>query len=222
MTLEKFIAAGFIKEFDDIFHLDRHREAIVTMEGFGEKSCDNLIAAAKDASHTTLPRLIYGLGIAGIGLANARMICRHFNYDLSEMRKADADELCAIDGIGAVLADAWVNYFQDERNNEMLDRLLKDLTFEAEAAPAGAQPLAGMTFVITGSVEHFANRNELKERIEALGGKAAGSVSSKTSYLINNDVSSGSSKNKKARELGIPIISEEEFLKLTGETQHAD
>lgn len=222
MTLEKFIAAGFIKEFDDIFHLDRHREAIVTMEGFGEKSCDNLVAAAKNASHTTLPRLIYGLGIAGIGLANARMICRHFGYDLAEMRKADADELCAIDGIGAVLAEAWVNYFKDERNNEMLDRLLKDLTFEAEAAPAGAQPLAGMTFVITGSVEHFANRNELKERIEALGGKAAGSVSSKTSYLINNDVSSGSSKNKKARELGIPIISEEEFLKLTGEITHAD
>ena len=222
MTLEKFIAAGFIHEFDDIFHLDRHREAIVNMEGFGERSYEKLAAAVKTASHTTLPRLIYGLGIAGIGLANARMICRHFNFELSDMRKADAEELCAIDGIGAVLADAWVKYFESEKNNEVLDRLLKDLTFEKEAVGAETQTLAGKIFVITGSVEKFENRKELQEFIEARGGKATGSVTSRTSYLINNDVTSKSSKNKKARELGIPILSETDFLKMIGEEEHAD
>ena len=221
MTLEKFIAAGFIHEFDDIFHLDRHRDAIVTMEGFGEKSYENLIAAAKTASHTTLPRLIFGLGIAGIGLANAKVICRHFDFNLDAMRKAGAEELCSIDGIGGVLADAWVTYFKNDRNNETLDHLLADLTFEKEVRNE-EQTLAGKTFVITGSVERFANRKELQEKIEALGGKAAGSVSAKTSYLINNDVTSNSSKNKKARELGIPILSEEDFLKMIGEEKNAD
>ena len=221
MTLEKFIAAGFIHEFDDIFHLDRHRDAIVTMEGFGEKSYENLIEAAKTASHTTLPRLIFGLGIAGIGLANAKVICRHFDFDLDAMRKADAEELCAIDGIGGVLADAWVTYFKNDKNNEILDHLLADLTF-ANGARSEEQTLAGKTFVITGSVEHFANRKELQEKIESLGGKASGSVSAKTSYLINNDVTSNSSKNKKARELGIPILSEEDFLKMIGEESNAD
>lgn len=221
MTLEKFIAAGFIHEFDDIFHLDRHRDAIVTMEGFGEKSYENLIEAAKTASHTTLPRLIFGLGIAGIGLANAKVICRHFDFDLDAMRKADAEELCAIDGIGGVLADAWVTYFKNDKNNEILDHLLADLTF-ANGARSEEQTLAGKTFVITGSVEHFANRKELQEKIESLGGKAAGSVSAKTSYLINNDVTSNSSKNKKARELGIPILSEEDFLRMIGEEENAD
>ena len=221
MTLEKFIAAGFIHEFADIFHLDHHRDAIVTMEGFGEKSYENLVQAAENASHTTLPRLIYGLGIAGIGLANAKMICRHFRFDLDAMRRADAEELCAIDGIGAVLADAWVGYFKDQKNNESLDRLLKALTLEDGPEEAADGPLAGKTFVITGSVTHFANRKALQERIEALGGKATGSVTSKTSYLINNDVTSNSAKNKKARELGIPILSEEDFLKMTEEDDHA-
>ena len=221
MTLEKFIAAGFIHEFDDIFHLDRHRDAIVTMEGFGEKSYENLIAAAKTASHTTLPRLIFGLGIAGIGLANAKVICRHFDFNLDAMRKAGAEELYSIDGIGGVLADAWVTYFKNDRNNETLDHLLADLTFENEVRNE-EQTLAGKTFVITGSVERFANRKELQEKIESLGGKAAGSVSAKTSYLINNDVTSNSSKNKKARELGIPILSEADFLKMIGEEENAD
>ncbi len=219
MTLEKFIAAGFIHEADDIFHLDRHREAIVGMEGFGERSYDKLIAAAQSASHTTLPRLIYGLGIEGIGLANARVLCRHFDYDLEAMRHADKEELCSIDGIGEVLADAWVRYFENSRNNELLDHLLADLAFEDERQREGEQLLAGKTFVITGSLELFANRKALQEQIEALGGKAVGSVSSKTDYLINNDVTSNSSKNKKARELGIPILSETDFLKMTGEEQ---
>ena len=218
MTLEKFIAAGFIHEFSDIFHLDRHKEAIVKMEGFGEKSYENLVNAAKTASHTTLPRLIYGLGIAGIGLANAKMICKHFRYDLDAMRKADSEDLCSIDGIGAVLADAWVKYFRNEKNNQALDALLEDLTFEDEQAESGDNSLEGKIFVITGSVEHFANRKELQAFIEARGGKATGSVTAKTSYLINNDVTSNSSKNKKAKEQGVPILSEEDFLKLVGES----
>lgn len=217
MTLEKFIAAGFIHEFSDIFHLDRHKDAIVEMEGFGEKSYENLVNAAKTASHTTYPRLIYGLGIAGIGLANAKMICKHFKYDLDAMRKADSEDLCSIDGIGAVLADAWVKYFKEEKNNAVLDHLLQDLTFEVEQTEDSDNSLEGKIFVITGSVEHFANRKELQALIESKGGKATGSVTAKTSYLINNDVTSNSSKNKKAKELGIPILSEVDFLKLIGQ-----
>lgn len=221
MTLEKFIGAGFIKEFADIFHLDRHREAIVEMEGFGEKSYENLIEAAKRAAHTTLPRLIYGLGIAGIGAANAKMICRSFRYDLDAMRRAGTEELCAVDGIGGVLAEAWVHYFAEEKNNLILDHLLEDLTFEAEPDSGQEQTLEGKVFVITGSVELFENRKELQAFIEARGGKATGSVTAKTNYLINNDVTSNSSKNKKAKELGIPILSETDFLKMIGE-EHAD
>lgn len=223
MTLEKFIAAGIIREPADIFHLDRHRDAIVEMEGFGEKSYENLTAAAARASHTTLPRLIYGLGIAGIGLANAKMICRHFRYDFDAMRAAGKEELVSIDGIGAVLADAWVSYFASEKNRTLVDHLLQELTFETEKEEEGEKPLAGKTFVITGSLEKFANRKELQERIESLGGKATGSVTSKTDYLINNDITSGSAKNKKARELGIPILSESDFLEMTGENNaHQD
>lgn len=216
-TLEKFIGAGFIHEYSDMFHLDRHREAIVEMEGFGEKSYENLIAAAGKASVTTLPRLIYGLGIAGIGLANAKVLCRHFRGDFQAMRRASAEQLTEVDGIGAVLADAWVRFFADEKNNGIVDRLLDEVTIEQEAEEEGGRPLEGMTFVITGSVEHFANRKELQALIEAKGGKATGSVTGKTSYLINNDRESGSSKNKKARELGIPILSEEDFLRLLEE-----
>lgn len=218
-TLEKFIGAGFIHEYSDMFHLDRHREAIVAMEGFGEKSYENLVAAAKKASVTTLPRVIYGLGIAGIGLANAKMLCRHFGYDFEAMRRASAEELTEVDGIGGVLADAWTGFFADEKNNGIVDRLLKELTIEKEEEESGDQPFAGMTFVITGSVERFANRKELQAFIESKGGKATGSVTSKTTYLINNDKASSSSKNKKAKELGIPIISEEDFMKLLEEKQ---
>lgn len=213
-TLEKFISAGFIHEYADIFHLDAHREAIVSMEGFGEKSYENLTASAQAASHTTLPRLIYGLGIAGIGLANAKALCRHFAYDLEKMRRADLEELTAVDGIGSVLAQAWMDYFASEKNNQMLDRLLGCLVIEKEQAEAGEQPLAEKIFVITGSLTHFSNRKELAERIEAAGGKVTGSVTSRTSYLINNDTTSNSSKNKKARELNIPVLSEEDFLRM--------
>ena len=216
-TLEKFIGVGMIHEYADIFHLDRHQEEIVEMDGFGQKSYDNLIAAAEKASHTTLPRMVYGLGVAGIGLANAKMICRHFKNDFEAMRHATVEELVEIDGIGEVLAQAWTAFFSDGKNNAIVDHLLAELTFEAgdeESSEGADEAFAGMNFVITGSLEHFKHRKELQELIERRGGKVTGSVTSKTNYLINNDVASSSSKNKKARELGVPILSEEEFLKL--------
>ena len=216
-TLEKFIGVGMIHEYADIFHLDRHQEEIVEMDGFGQKSYDNLIAAAEKASHTTLPRMVYGLGVAGIGLANAKMICRHFKNEFEAMRHATVEELVEIDGIGEVLAQAWTAFFSDGKNNAIVDHLLAELTFEAgdeESSEGADEAFAGMNFVITGSLEQFKNRKELQELIERRGGKVTGSVTSKTNYLINNDVASSSSKNKKARELGVPILSEEEFLKL--------
>ena len=219
-TLEKFIARGFIREYADIFHLDRHRDEIQSMEGFGEKSFQNLEASIEKARTTTLPRVIYGLGIANIGLANARMICRAFDYELDRMLEADQEDLSEISGIGDVIAGAFVAYFQDPVHRRRLADLLKELTIVEEEGAGAPQTLAGLTFVITGSVTHFANRSEVKTLIESLGGKVTGSVTSKTDYLINNDVESTSSKNKKARELGIPILSEEEFLEMTqGEGQ---
>lgn len=213
-TLEKFIGAGFIREFSDIFHLDEHQEAIMKMEGFGKKSYDNLIAAIHKASHTTLPRMVYGLGIAGIGLAGAKLLCRKFHYDFDQMRKAGEEELTAVDGIGKVLADAWMSYFKELKNQEMVDRLLSELTIEQEAGKEEDGLLEGMVFVVTGTVVHYANRKELSAAIEAHGGKVTGSVTSKTTYLINNDAASNSSKNKKAKELGVPVITEEEFMKM--------
>lgn len=216
-TLEKFIMNGLIKEYADIFHLDRYEEEIKSMEGFGEKSYNKMQASIEKARTTTLPKLIYSLGIANIGLANAKIICKEFDYDIEKMKMASPEELSAIDGVGEVIANAFVDYFKDERHVKEVDRLLKELIIPKEEQNTETQIFAGMNFVITGSVEHFKNRNEVKEVIESKGGKVTGSVTSKTNYLINNDTTSGSSKNKKARELGIAIISEEEFLKMLGE-----
>ncbi|MDY3919731.1 MAG: NAD-dependent DNA ligase LigA [Candidatus Limivivens sp.] len=214
-TLEKFIGMGFIHEPADIFRLDRHREAIETMEGFGTKSCENLLASVEKARDTTLPRLIYSLGIPNIGVANAKVVCRAFHYDLAKIRSSTAEELSGVEGIGAVIGQAMVDYFENEGKSRELDHLLEELTIEVPQEE-GTRDLEGKSFVITGTVEHFANRNELKALIESRGGKVTGSVSAKTSYLINNDTTSGSSKNKKAKELGIPILSEEEFLNRLG------
>ena len=216
-TLEKFIMDGLIKEYADIFHLDRYEEEIKSMEGFGEKSYNKMQASIEKARTTTLPKLIYSLGITNIGLANAKIICKEFDYDIEKMKMASPEELSAIDGVGEVIANAFVDYFKDERHVKEVDRLLKELIIPKEEQNTETQIFAGMNFVITGSVEHFKNRNEVKEVIESKGGKVTGSVTSKTNYLINNDTTSGSSKNKKARELGIAIISEEEFLKMLGE-----
>lgn len=214
-TLEKFIDRGFIKDYTDLYHLDRHRDEIVEMEGFGEKSYENIIKSVEESRKTTLDRVIYGLGIAGIGLANAKLICRRYDGDFDKIVSASAQELSQIDGIGDVLASAFSDYFADDIKKSSFYALLSELELEREVREIDS-PIAGKVFVITGSVNNFANRDELKAYIESLGGKASGSVSSKTDYLINNDVNSTSSKNKKARELGIPILSEQDFLALTG------
>ena len=213
-TLEKFIARGFIHDFADLFHLEKHREEICEMDGFGEKSYNNLIASVEKARETTLPRLIYGLGIANIGLANAKLICKEIGHDPERVMDLTAEDLAAIDGIGDVIAGNYVAYFADAEHRELFEKLLKEVKLPEEQEDVGEQTFAGMNFVITGSVEHFANRNEVKALIESKGGKVTGSVTSKTNYLINNNVESTSSKNKKAKDLGIPIITEEDFLKM--------
>ncbi len=213
-TLEKFIARGFIHDFADLFHLEKHREEICEMDGFGEKSYNNLIASVEKARETTLPRLIYGLGIANIGLANAKLICKEIGHDPERVMDLTAEDLAAIDGIGDVIAGNYVAYFADAEHRELFEKLLKEVKLPEEQEDVGEQTFAGMNFVITGSVEHFANRNEVKALIESKGGKVTGSVTSKTNYLINNNVESTSSKNKKAKDLGIPIITEEDFLRM--------
>ena len=215
-TLEKFILKGFIKDFGDVFEISRYKDQIVEMEGFGEKSYENLIASLENAKHTTLPRVLYSLGIANIGLANAKVICREFGYDVEKLIHASAEEINAIEGIGPVIAKAFTDYFSNEENLKKFHHLMSHLELE-EVKKEENQTFAGKQFVITGSVVHFANRSQLKEFIEQRGGKVTGSVTSKTDYLINNDTASNSSKNKKAKELGIPILSEEDFLERAGE-----
>ncbi len=217
-TLEKFIAEGFIHEFADIFKLTQYKEQITQMEGFGEKSYENLMSSIEQARNTTIPRVIYGLGILNVGLANAKMIAREFSYDMERIEHATMEELSSIDGVGEVIAGTFTQYFEKADNREALERLLSELNLEQPQVEEGTQSLNGLTFVITGSVNRFANRDELKEAIERKGGKATGSVTAKTSYLINNDVTSNSSKNKKAKELGVPIISEEEIIEMMGES----
>jgi DNA ligase (NAD+) len=213
-TLEKFIAKGFIHEFADLFKLERFADEIKVMEGFGEKSCKNLLASVEKARKTTLPRLIYALGIQNIGVANGKMLAKQYHYDIQELKDASAEELSAIDGIGEVIAKSIEEYFANEKNQQILENLLAEVIIEKPEENNSAQIFEGMNFVITGSVEHFANRNEVKAVIEERGGKVTGSVTSKTHYLINNDTTSNSSKNKKAKELNIPIISENDFLKM--------
>lgn len=215
-TLEKFVAEGFIRSYKDLFHLDRYKEQIVKLEGFGEKSYDNLVKSIEGARNTTLPRLIYALGIANIGVAMAKVVCKHFDYDLEAMRNASEEEVSQIEGVGEIIAGTFCSYFRDTLKVKVLDELLSELNLEKPEAGADADKLKGKTFVVTGSVNHFNGRSELKEIIENMGGKVAGSVSAKTECLINNDTTSTSSKNKKAKELNIPILSEEEFMETYG------
>lgn len=211
-TLEKFIAKGFIHQYRDMFHLDRYKADIVEMEGFGERSYQRLIDSIERSRDVELPKLIYSLGIANIGLANAKAICRYYRYDLDAMRHATAEELSEIDGIGEVIGRAFAAYFADEEKNRIFDDLLKEVTIIKEEIDGSEQTLEGKTFVVTGSLSHFGSRNELKDLIEKKGGKVAGSVSAKTTCLINNDAASNSSKNKKAKELEVPILTEEQFM----------
>lgn len=210
-TLEKFIGKGFISDFSDLYHLEDHKEEIINMSGFGEKSYNNIIEAINRSRHTSASRLLRALGIPGIGSATAGLICRHFNGDLDRIMNASKEELTQIDGVGPVLASSVEEYFKDPQNKETVNKLLKEVYFDADTQKK-EQSLAGLTFVITGSLDNYPNRDALKAEIESRGGKVSGSVSKKTSYLINNDSLSSSSKNKKAKELGIPVITEKEFL----------
>ncbi|MBP5275865.1 MAG: NAD-dependent DNA ligase LigA, partial [Lachnospiraceae bacterium] len=210
-TIIKFIEKGFIKEYADFFKLDRYKNDIVNMDGFGIKSYDNIIASCDKAKNTTLPRLLYGLGIENVGVANAKLIASFYDYDFDKIRNASVDDLSVIDQVGEVIASSIYNFFHDEYKAKEVDNLLEIITLE-KIVSDGEKDLAGKTFVITGSLNHFENRDALKDIIESRGGKVAGSVSNKTEALINNDVTSSSGKNKKAKELNIRIISEDDFI----------
>ena len=211
-TLEKFLARGFLHEFADLFKLNRYEEEILQMDGFGEKSYRNLLESLEKARKTTLARVLYGLGIENVGVANAKLLCRHFQFSLERLRQAKEEELSEVDGVGEVIAAGIYEFFHRQDKMEQLDRLLQELQLAEETVEEGNQTLAGMSFVITGSLKHYENRNALKAEIEAKGGKVTGSVTGKTVCLINNDTTSQSSKNKKAKELGVPILSEESFM----------
>ncbi len=210
-TLEKFIGEGYIHEYADIFRLTKHKDELCKLEGFGEKSYNNLISAIDSARKVMLPKLIYSLGIPNVGLSNAKIICREFDYDIDRVRHATVEELSAIDKVGGVIAGSFAEYFGIDKHNAELDELLKELTIEVPRLDSSNEAINGKTFVITGSLEHYENRNVLKDFIESKGGKVSGSVSAKTDYLINNDITSNSSKNKKAKELGVKIITEDDF-----------
>jgi len=213
MTLEKFIGKGFIQELPDLFSLEEHKEEIIAMEGFGQKSYDKLIENAEKARQTSLARLLYGLGIGGIGASNARVLSEAFHEDAEELSRAELSEVVSIKGIGPILGESIVRYFKEEENLRLFRKLLSILHLHKEEKAENAA-LSGKVFVITGSLNHFQNRKELEEEIRKVGASTASSVSKNTSYLINNDKNSTSSKNKKAQELGIPILSEEDFLRL--------
>ena len=221
-TIEKFIAEGFIHNLADLFHMEQHQEHIVSMEGFGQKSFDNLIASVNKARETTPERLLYALGIPGIGVANAKVIAKACGRKWENIINLTRDQLLEIDGIGDIMAEGYVNFFADDAKRAEVEAVRREVTLDEEMA-ATADFFSGMTFVITGSLNHFDNRDALKAAIEQAGGKVAGSVSKKTSYLVNNDVNSTSGKNKKAKEVGVPIIDEETIKTWleTGVVEHA-
>ena len=210
-TIEKLLAKGLIHQLGDLFRIQKHKEEIVSMEGFGEKSYEKLQNAVETAKKTTVSRFLYSLGIPNIGASNAKVICKAFDQDFDKVRHATEEELVEVDGVGSVIAKAFVAFFEEKQNQEMVDDLLSVITLEKEEESSNAN-MQELQFVITGSVNHFANRNEVKALIESRGGKVTGSVTGKTDYLINNDSQSNSSKNKKAKELGIPILTEDEFI----------
>ncbi len=212
-TLEKFIGCGYLHEFADLYHLDKYREEIVEMEGFGEKSFTNLMESIEASRETTLPRVLYALGIAGIGVATAKVLCKEFDYSMEALMEASVEQLSTVEGIGEVIANAFAEYMRSPKNIARIENLMKELKLQAVAVSSEEQTLAGKSFCITGSLNHYTNRDEMKAAIEAKGGKVTGSVTGKTECLINNDITSTSGKNKKAKELNIPILTEEDFMK---------
>jgi DNA ligase (NAD+) len=214
-TIEKFLKQGYLEEFSSLYHLNRYEDQIIQMEGLGLKSYNNLIRSIEKSRDVGLAQFIYALGILQVGLNTAKLICKHFNYEIEKIIDVTEDELTSIAGVGPVIAKGFSDYFSLESNKNMVNRLLSELRFHQESVSVSAQsPIVDKIFVITGDVSHFKNRKELQAKIEELGGKVTGSVSKNTDYLINNDNESGSSKNKKAKELGVQIITEEDFLKL--------
>ena len=213
-TIEKLIAKGLVKELADIFHIEKYKDVITRMEGFGEKSFNNLVNSVNKARKTTAPRLLYSFGIANIGLSNAKLISREFGHDWDRIQNAKYEDLIQIGGIGHVMANNYVKFFSDEKNKVIVGDVLKEVEIEAGPETRSAQIFENYVFVITGSLGHFKNRDELKALIEERGGRVASSVTSKTTYLINNDITSSSGKNKKAKELGIDIITEDQFLQM--------
>ena len=213
-TIEKFLNTGIIHEVADLFHLEQHKDIITEMEGLGVKSYQNLLTSIDKARNTTVPRFLYSLGIPGIGLSTAKLICREYQFDFAAIQAADTERLTEINGVGGVIANAFVEFMRKESNTHMIEDLLKEITFEIQETENTLSAFTGKTFVITGSLEQFENRNALKEFLEERGAKVTGSVTAKTDYLINNDNLSNSSKNKKAKELEIPVITEADLLKM--------
>lgn len=213
-TIEKFIEKGFLNNYTDFYKLERFKDEIINMDGFGEKSYTNLLKAVNKSKTPQLPNFIYALGIDNVGLNNAKLLCKNFNYNLDEIRKANFEMLINIDGFGDVIANSIIDYFKYDENNKLIDEVLNYISFETSEITLSNNKLEDLTFVVTGNVNIYKNRKELQSHIESLGGKVTGSVTSKTNYLINNDINSTSSKNKKAKELNIPIITEEDFINL--------
>lgn len=213
-TLEKFIQHRFIYNLNDLFSLNKYKEQIIELDGFGKKSYENLQTSIEKSKYVQLPNFIFSLGISNIGLSNAKLICKYFNDDFNKIRNLSYEELVKIDGIGNVIAENFCNYFSDKKNNNLVDELLKNIKFERKEEKERNTILEGKTFVITGNLNEFSNRDELKNLLESKGAKVTNSVTKKTNYLINNDVNSNSSKNKKAKELGILIIDEKTLIKM--------
>ena len=211
-TIKKFVEQGFVETYVDLFHLEPHGEAIMAMEGFGKKSWTKLQGAMEKAKQVPMANFLYALGINHVGLSNAKLLCQAADFQMETIQTMTEEELQAIDGFGAVIAHSVHSYFADERNQALLQEALSFLHLQKPEASAQSQKLSGMSFVVTGDVHLFQNRKELQAKIESLGGKVTGSVTGKTVCLINNDILSTSGKNKKAKELGVPILSEEDFV----------
>lgn len=214
-TLLKLIGMGCIRSYPDIFTLESHREEIMEMEGFGQKSCDNLLASIERARNTTPARVLTALGIPGVGVTMANQIARACHNRWEEMISLTETDLQDIDGVGSVISGDYASFFQDEHNREMVKALYEQLHLDESYEEQGTG-LSGKVFVITGSLNHYSNRKELKAAIESEGGKVAGSVSGSTDYLITNNPESGSSKNRAARELGVAIITEDQIREMLG------
>ena len=215
-TIEKFINLGWLNSIKDVYHLSDYENEMKALDGFGKKSVDKLLASIEKSRNTSLERFIYSLSISLVGKSASKMIAEavdyNFNTFMQQMTLTGAKYFKYIPGIGDALINSLDDYF--EKNCSNILKLSKEFAFETKSSNKSNDLLNGKTFVITGSLNHYSNRNELKEVIESNGGKVSGSISSKTSYLINNDINSTSSKNKKAKSLGIPIITEDDFEKI--------